>query len=185
MPLERQNLIDRIAISDSNRIFEDTQMSMDRGQSEPGYYSSNRYTPSTNLASRDSSGGGYDKVLYDQDRRPHRSHHSKPSTYDDNSDTPSSSQDEQPRNRSSKKGGKKSGSSRSKSTSNPSDMEMIKQRFSTTNRGVGASMIGAVAGAVAAEEIAQRNKKGTIGATVAGLFIGGLAGSALEKGYDM
>lgn len=45
-------------------------------------------------------------------------------------------------------------------------------------------MIGAVAGAVIAQEAAQRNGKGSVGATIAGLVLGGLAGNALEKGYD-
>ena len=63
-------------------------------------------------------------------------------------------------------------------------MEKAKEHFSTSDRGVGAGMIGAVAGAVIAQETAQRNGKGSIGAMIAGLVLGGLAGNALEKGYD-
>ena len=63
-------------------------------------------------------------------------------------------------------------------------MEKAKEHFSTSDRGVGAGMIGAVAGAVIAQETAQRNGKGSIGATIAGLVLGGLAGNALEREYD-
>lgn len=41
-----------------------------------------------------------------------------------------------------------------------------------------------MAGAVIAQETAQRNGKGSIGATIAGLVLGGLAGNVLESKYD-
>lgn len=161
-------------------------MSGGRGRYEPDYGSNNSYAPSPDPTRRDSHPQGYDggtRHDYDRDSRSRPDSHRKQIRYDDESDSASSSEDERPAHRSSKKsGGHKSGSSRSKSTTRP--LDKAKEHFSTSDRGVGAGMIGAIAGAVTAQEVAQRNGKGSIGATIAGLVLGGLAGNALEKGYD-
>ena len=146
-----------------------------RGRYEPDY-SNNAYAPSPDMSN--GSNGGMTR-RYDQEPRTRRDHR-KASRYS-SSDSASSSEDERPGRRSSNKGSHKDSSSRSKSTNR---LDKAKEHFSTSDRGVGAGMIGAVAGAVIAQEAAQRNGKGSIGATIAGLVLGGLAGNALEKGYD-
>ncbi|KAL9132521.1 MAG: hypothetical protein Q9175_006308 [Cornicularia normoerica] len=146
-----------------------------RGRYEPDH-SNNSYAQSQDLSN------GSAGRRYDQEPRTRRDHHRKAGRYDDSSSSGSSSQDERPDHRSSKKGAHKdSSSSRSKSSNR---LDKAKEHFSTSDRGVGAGMIGAVAGAVIAQETAQRNGKGSIGATIAGLVLGGLAGNALERGYD-
>ncbi|KAK4692270.1 hypothetical protein P7C71_g4901, partial [Lecanoromycetidae sp. Uapishka_2] len=161
---------------------ESAYSSSGHGEYGPNYGSNGSYAQSPDPGRRDSHGGGYEKVYYDHDRQSQRSSKHKSSSYDDNSDTPSSSEDERTVRRSSRKDGKKSGSSRSKSANRP--LDKAKDHFSSSDRGVGAGMIGAVAGAVIAQEAAHRNGKGSIGATIAGLVLGGLAGNAMEKGYD-
>ena len=149
-----------------------------RGRYEPDYSNTNNnYAPSPNMSN--GSNGGMTR-RYDQEPRTRRDH--REARRYSSSDSASSSEDERPAHRSSKKGGgHKDSSSRSKSTNR---LDKAKEHFSTSDRGVGAGMIGAVAGAVIAQEAAQRNGKGSIGATIAGLVLGGLAGNALEKGYD-
>ena len=150
-----------------------------RGQYEPEFsnssYVNSNYAPSPDMSN--GSAGGVAR-RYDQDPRTRREHH-QANRYA-SSDSTSSSEDERPTHRSSKKGGHKD-STRSKSSNR---LDKAKERFSTSDRGVGAGMIGAVAGAVIAQETAQRNGKGSIGATIAGLVLGGLAGNVLEREYD-
>lgn len=140
-----------------------------------------RYEPDFANSTPDMSNGGLNR-RYDQEPRTRHDHRKAGGRYDSSS-SGSSSEDERPaRRRSSKKGGaRKDPPSRSKSTNR---LDKAKEHFSTSDRGVGAGMIGAVAGAVIAQEAAQRNGKGSVGATIAGLVLGGLAGNALEKGYD-
>ncbi len=144
------------------------------GRYEPDY-PNNNYAPSPDMSNGSNSSAAR---RYDQEPRTRRDHR-KASHYDYSS-SGSSSEDERPAHRSSRKGGNKD-SSRSKSSNR---LDKAREHFSTSDRGVGAGMIGAVAGAVIAQETAQRNGKGSIGATIAGLVLGGLAGNALEKGYD-
>ena len=136
----------------------------------------NTYAPSPDM-SNSSTNVGVDR-RYDQDPRTRRDYR-RASRYDSSSGSDSSSEEERPAHRSSKKHRKDA--SRSKSSNR---MEKAKEHFSTSDRGVGAGMIGAVAGAVIAQETAQRNGKGSIGATIAGLVLGGLAGNVLEREYD-
>lgn len=147
---------------------------------EPNY-PNNTYAPSPDMSN--GSNGGIAR-RYDQEPRT-RHDHRKASRYSSSDDSASSSDDERPAHRSSKKGGggggRRKDAPRSKSTNR---LDKAKERFSTSDRGVGAGMIGAVAGAVLAQETAQRNGKSSVGATIAGLVLGGLAGNALEKGYD-
>ena len=145
------------------------------GRYEPDYHNNN-YAPSPDMSN---SSNGHMARRYDQEPRTRRDHR-KASRYS-SSDSASSSEDERPAHRSSKKGAGRKDPSRSKSTTG---LDKAKERFSTSDRGVGAGMIGAVAGAVIAQETAQRNGKSSVGATIAGLVLGGLAGNALEKGYD-
>ncbi len=169
---------------------QDAYMSGGRGRYEPDYGSNNSYQPPQDPMRRDShlqgygGGGQYD---FDQDSRSRRGNHRQHSHYDEYSDSASSSEDERPARRSSRKGGHSS-HSKSMDRSNPTDkakpLDKAKEHFSTSDRGVGAGMLGAIAGAVGAQEIAQRNGKGSIGATIAGLVLGGLAGNALENRYD-
>ena len=151
------------------------------GQGQPnGHNPGNgrgRYEPDNYPPSLDMSNGSATR-RYDQDPQT-RHDHRKASRYDSSS-SDSSSEDERPAHRSSRKGGRKD-SSREKSTHR---LDKAKGHFSTSDRGVGAGMIGALAGGVIAQETAQRNGKGSIGATIAGLVLGGLAGNVLEKGYD-
>lgn len=165
-------------------------MSGGRGRYDPDYSSNNGYAPSQVPTRRDShlqgygGGGEYD---FDADSRFRRGSHRPQSRYSDVSDSISSSEDERPARRASRKGGHSS-HSRSTHRPNPADkakpLDKAKEHFSTSDRGVGAGMIGAIAGAVVAQETAQRNGKGSIGATIAGLVLGGLAGNALENRYD-
>ena len=149
------------------------------GRYEPDYTpansnntnSNNNYAPSPDM----SNGRRYD--LEPRTRRDHR----KAPRYASSGSSGSSSEDERPAHRSAKKGAAHKDPS---SSSSSNRLDKAKERFSTSDRGVGAGMIGAVAGAVIAQEAAQRNGKGSIGATIAGLVLGGLAGNALERGYD-
>ncbi|KAL9072701.1 MAG: hypothetical protein Q9161_003410 [Pseudevernia consocians] len=143
-----------------------------RGKYEPDY-SNNSYAPSPDMSNGSSAARRYDQ-------EPRTRHDHRKARHYDSSDSGSSSEDDRPPHRSSKKGHPKD-SSRSKSSNR---LDKAKEHFSTSDRGVGAGMIGAVAGAVIAQETAQRNGKGSIGATIAGLVLGGLAGNALERGYD-
>ena len=148
------------------------------GSPGPRYEPYNNYAPSPEM-SNSSSANVAAVRRYDQDPRT-RHDHRKASHYEsDSSDY--SSEDERPAQRSSKKQRTRKDESRSKSSNR---LDKAKEHFSTSDRGVGAGMIGAVAGAVIAQETAQRNGKGSIGATIAGLVLGGLAGNALERGYD-
>ena len=157
------------------------------GQGPNGYNPDHTYTnyaPSPDMSN--SSANVAATRRYDQDPRTRNDHRRASShRYDYSSgsdDDDSSSEDERrPPHRSSKKRARKENDSRSKSTNR---LDKAKEHFSTSDRGVGAGMIGAVAGAVLAQETAQRNGKGSIGATIAGLVLGGLAGNALERGYD-
>ena len=179
------------AITNPSRTF--TQMSNPYyGQGQPnGYdpnihgsrydpdYTYNNYAPSPEMSN--SSTNASVARRYDQDPRT-RNDRRKASRYDSSSGSDySSEEDERPVHRSSKKHRARKEASRSKSSNG---LDKAKEHFSTSDRGVGAGMIGAVAGAVIAQETAQRNGKGSIGATIAGLVLGGLAGNALEKGYD-
>ena len=169
-----------------------------QGHQAPQYGYPDRYAPSPDVGRRTSQsqgygsggggGGGGSDYHHDQDlRQPTRgSHHQRrQSRYsdDDDSDQYASSEEDEQRltRRSARKSNKhhKSASSRSKSR-----VDKAKEQFSKSDRGVGAGMVGAVAGAVIAQETAQRNGKGSIGATIAGLLIGGLAGNVLERQYD-
>ncbi|KAF6219997.1 hypothetical protein HO133_003822 [Letharia lupina] len=148
------------------------------GRYEPDYTpannnnsnNNNNYAPSPDM----SNGRRYD--LEPRTRRDHR----KAPRYASSSSSGSSSEDERPAHRSAKKGA----AHKDPSSSSSNRLDKAKEHFSTSDRGVGAGMIGAVAGAVIAQEAAQRNGKGSIGATIAGLVLGGLAGNALERGYD-
>ncbi|KAM0797599.1 hypothetical protein BDR22DRAFT_892225 [Usnea florida] len=160
------------------------------GNPQPRYdpdYANPAYAPSPDLSTA---------RRFDQDPRTRRDHRRRSSSHynnnnndEDNSSTESSSDDNEHRphrhRRSSSKNKPrayhKDPSSRSKSSNR---LDKAREHFSTSDRGVGAGMIGAVAGAVLAQETAQRNGKGSIGATIAGLVLGGLAGNALEKGFD-
>ena len=142
------------------------------------------YSRSPDPPRRQSQAQGYERESYhDQEiLRPrdtyHRQHYS-----DEDSDSSSLFEEERrERRHRSKKSGSKTNSSRSKSTNRKIDK--AKEQISTSDRGVGAGMIGALAGAVIAQETAQRNGKGSIGATLAGLVIGGLAGNVMEKKYS-
>ena len=143
------------------------------------------YAPSPDMSN--SSANVATPRRYDQDPRTRNDHRQASShRYDYSSgseDYSSSDEDERrPARRSSKKRVRKENDeSRSKSTNR---LDKAKEHFSTSDRGVSAGMIGAVAGAVLAQETAQRKGKGSIGATIAGLVLGGLAGNALERGYD-
>ena len=144
---------------------------------EPNY-TYNNYAPSPDMSNSSTNVGVARR--YDQDPRT-RNDHRKASRNDYSSGSDfSSEEDERPARRSSKRRARKE-ESRSKSTNR---LDKAKEHFSTSDRGVGAGMIGAVAGAVLAQETAQRNGKGSIGATIAGLVLGGLAGNALERNYD-
>lgn len=150
---------------DANHVYENQQVPDPYSFGDP-----RRYEPDYSHAPRPDSnsvgnGSGYD-------HRNRQSHH-----YDSESDTQS---EEERITRSSRKGHKKR-SSRSKSKGR---LDKAKENFSTSDRGVGAGLIGAVAGGLIAQETANRNGKGSIGATIAGLVIGGLAGNALENKYD-
>ena len=147
-----------------------------RARYEPEYPNNSNYAPSPDMSN--GTNGGVAR-RYDHEPRTRHDHHRRASHYDPSS-SGSSSEDERPARHSSKKGARKD-SSRSKSSNR---LDKAKEHFSTSDRGVGAGMIGAVAGAVIAQETAQRNGKGSIGATIAGLVIGGLAGNALESVYD-
>ena len=157
------------------------------GQGPNGYdpnHTYANYAPSPDMSN--SSANVAAPRRYDQDPRTRNDHRraSHPRyDYSDGSDDYSSSEEDErrPPHRSSKKRPRKENESRSKSTNR---LDKAKEHFSTSDRGVGAGMIGAVAGAVLAQETAQRNGKGSIGATIAGLVLGGLAGNALERGYD-
>lgn len=140
-------------------------------------YTYNNYAPSPNMSNSSTNVGVARR--YDEEPRTHHDHR-KASRYESSS-SDYSSEDERPAHRSSKKHRPRSDVARSKSANR---LDKAKERFSTSDRGVGAGMIGAVAGAVIAQETAQRNGKGSIGATIAGLVLGGLAGNALERGYD-
>ncbi|CAF9937373.1 hypothetical protein IMSHALPRED_011113 [Imshaugia aleurites] len=154
--------------------------SNNRGRYEPDYPNS-KYAPSPDLSNGSGSGSNGVTRRYDQEPRT-RHDHRKASRYSsDDSASSSSSSEGDARHRSSKKGAGRKDASRSKSGTR---LDKAKEHFSTSDRGVGAGMIGAVAGAVIAQETAQRNGKGSIGATIAGLVLGGLAGNALERGYD-
>ncbi|KAL6721970.1 hypothetical protein ACLMJK_001075 [Lecanora helva] len=154
---------------------------------DENYQRRHSYAPSPDPAWSHSQGEDYrrrdsyhDGAIY----RP-RDERRRPSRYDDDYDSDSGfSSEEERRSRHDrrKKSSHKSHSSRSKS-SNPR-LDKAKDFISTSDRGAGAGMIGAVAGAVIAQETAQRNGKGSIGATIAGLVIGGLAGNVVEKKYS-
>lgn len=183
-------IIHRMANPNHGYPPQDTYMSGGRGRYEPDYGSNNSYALSPDPARQDShfqGGGGGNQYDFDQGSRARRSSHRQDSRYDDDSDSASSSEDERPARRSSRKGGHLS-HSRSKDRPIPMEkakpLDKAKEHFSTSDRGVGAGMIGAIAGAVVAQETAQRNGKGSIGATIAGLVLGGLAGNALENRYD-
>ena len=155
------------------------------GQGPNGYNPDHTYTnhaPSPEMSNYSANVAATRR--YDQDPRTRNDHRRASHRYDysSGSDYSSSEEDERrPPRRSSKKRARKENGSRSKSTNR---LDKAKEHFSTSDRGVGAGMIGAVAGAVIAQETAQRNGKGSIGATIAGLVLGGLAGNALERGYD-
>lgn len=123
----------------------------------------NNYAPSPDLSNNSSNIAR----RYSQDPRTRRDHLKTSTRYDSDSSLSSSEDDDDERHRSSTKkkqhDHRKKDSSRSKSGNR---LEKAKEHFSTSDRGVGAGMIGAVAGAVIAQETAQRNGKGSIGATV-------------------
>ncbi len=169
---------------------QDVNMSDGRGRYEPDYGSNHSYAPSPDDHPRRESHlqgyGGGQQYNSDPDGRSHRGSH-RQQNYDDDSDSASSSEDERPAHRSSRKGSHSShlqSRDHQTSTDKVKPLDKAKEHFSTSDRGVGAGMLGAIAGAVVAQETAQRNGKGSIGATIAGLVLGGLAGNALENRYD-
>ena len=71
-------------------------------------------------------------------------------------------------------------------------MDKAKEHFSTSGKGAGAALLGAIAGGMVAanatkEKKGKKGKRGAdvgIGATLAGALVGGLGANALEKKYD-
>ncbi|KAL9120094.1 MAG: hypothetical protein Q9187_003347 [Circinaria calcarea] len=65
----------------------------------------------------------------------------------------------------------------------PSDLDRIKQNFSTDDRSLGASALGAIAGGIIAKEATRDSPRSPM-AVIAGAFIGALGANVLESRHE-